>query len=258
MKLLCLNTWGARRGEELFDFVAKYRQQTDFFCLQEIWYSRQNRNSKLLKLQVVNQMQRLAEILEDFTPIFCPFETNVNNYDGSDPADTMFGIAVFVRTSYLLESASEEWVYLKRNNLVGMDAKVLGRNIQQVGIQINGKVLNLFNFHGLWNGLGKKDTPERLEQSRKVVEFMQKFDNPKILCGDFNLEPETESLGIIKQGLRDLIKEYKISDTRTIHYEKSVRFADYVFVSNDVKVNNFEVLPEAVSDHAALFLDFEI
>ena len=59
-------------------------------------------------------------------------------------------------------------------------------------------------------------------------------------------------------GMRNLIKEYNITSTRTSFYKKPVRFADFVFVSKDIKVNDFKVLPDEVSDHAPLFLDFEV
>jgi endonuclease/exonuclease/phosphatase family metal-dependent hydrolase len=78
------------------------------------------------------------------------------------------------------------------------------------------------------------------------------------LCGDFNLPPNTKSLAMFEEfGLRNLISEYKINSTRTSFYTKEEKFADYIFVSNGIKVNDFSVLPDEVSDHAPLFIDFE-
>jgi len=34
-------------------------------------------------------------------------------------------------------------------------------------------------------------------------------------------------------------------------------FADYAFASKNIKINQFQVLPDEVSDHLALLLDFE-
>ena len=42
---------------------------------------------------------------------------------------------------------------------------------------------------------------------------------------------------------------------RTGLYEK-IYFNGYVFVSPNITVNQFHVLPDEVSDHAALYLDF--
>jgi endonuclease/exonuclease/phosphatase family metal-dependent hydrolase len=92
-----------------------------------------------------------------------------------------------------------------------------------------------------------------------IVNFMNLFDCPKILMGDFNLLPDTESIKIIEAaGLRNLIKEFGITETRTELYKKKLRFADYAFVSPEIKVKDFKVLPDVVSDHSPQYLDFEI
>jgi len=76
--------------------------------------------------------------------------------------------------------------------------------------------------------------------------------------GDFNLLPETESLRIIENGMENLVKDYNVQSTRTSLYtrhEISGKFADYIFLSPSIKVKDFKVLPDEVSDHTALFLE---
>lgn len=132
------------------------------------------------------------------------------------------------------------------------------RNIQYVKIDTKDGPRVIINFHGLWNGKGKGDSEDRLLQSDKIIDFIKKVSNPVVLCGDFNLLPETESLKKFEEmGLRNLIKENGITSTRTSLYTKPERYADYVFTSNDIKIKKFKVLPEEVSDHSALLLDFE-
>ncbi len=111
------------------------------------------------------------------------------------------------------------------------------------------------NFHGLWNGKGKSDTEDRLKQSEKILEFIGGTDDSVILAGDFNLSPDTESLAMLEKDMRNLIKEYGITSTRTSYYEKENKFADYVLVSPGIAVKDFRVLPDEVSDHAALYLE---
>lgn len=115
----------------------------------------------------------------------------------------------------------------------------------------------IMNVHGLWNGMGKTDTPERIAQSEKIKEFMDNVPDRKILCGDFNLKPDTRSLKIIADGMHDLIDKYNILSTRTSYYPKEEKFADYVFTSPDIKINKFSVLRDEVSDHAPLLVDFD-
>jgi endonuclease/exonuclease/phosphatase family metal-dependent hydrolase len=85
---------------------------------------------------------------------------------------------------------------------------------------------------------------------------MRNINNKKILCGDFNLMPDTQSLQIIAEGMNNLIATYKITSTRTNYYPKEEKFADYIFTSPDIKVNQFAVLRDEVSDHAPLMIDF--
>ncbi len=61
--------------------------------------------------------------------------------------------------------------------------------------------------------------------------------------------------------LRNLVVEHGVASTRTPlyrHYDNpdEPNFADYVMPSRDLMVKRFEVLPDVVSDHAALYAEF--
>ena len=51
--------------------------------------------------------------------------------------------------------------------------------------------------------------------------------------------------------------EFGVGATRTRLYAGAERHADYVFVSPGVAVSDFRVLPDEVSDHAPLMLEFD-
>lgn len=72
---------------------------------------------------------------------------------------------------------------------------------------------------------------------------------------DLNVLPETESLKILEKDLKNLIKEYNITSTRSSLYPKENKFADYVLVSPEIKVLDFKVLPDTISDHAPFYLE---
>lgn len=115
----------------------------------------------------------------------------------------------------------------------------------------------LINFHGLWNGHGKLDTEDRLKQSLKVRKFLDGLNAKRsVLMGDFNLLPDTESLAILEKGMKNLIKDYGITSTRSHYYKKEIKFADYALVSPDINIKKFEVLQDTVSDHLPLLLEF--
>jgi endonuclease/exonuclease/phosphatase family metal-dependent hydrolase len=120
---------------------------------------------------------------------------------------------------------------------------------------MDGTTYTIFNVHGLWNGRGKTDTDERIAQSQRIRECIDLISGPKIVCGDFNLRPDTQSLTLIAHGMNDLIKTFGVASTRTSLYPKAERFADYIFVTPDITVKKFAVLPDVVSDHAPLLLE---
>ena len=87
---------------------------------------------------------------------------------------------------------------------------------------------------------------------------MSNFGERKILCGDFNLDISTESVHILEQEMINLVREFKINSTRsTLAPSSKGRFADYIFASDKIKINKFNVLNDVVSDHLPLYVDFE-
>lgn len=255
MKILSLNTWGNRLHQPLIEFIGKH-SDADVFCFQEVWSSRSNKQQILDKGQVTNSLQEIASLLPEHIVYYSPFEDEGLAYDGSDPEDTAFGNAIFVMKKYSPECLCEEFVFLEKNSMKGIDARKLGRNIQHAKLKLGQRSLQLFNFHGLWNGGPKTDTSERLEQSGRVLKFMDKFSGPKILIGDYNLLPDTESFRMLSNGMTDLVAKYRIISTRSRHYDRSKpQFADYALLTKDLEVADFKVFPDEVSDHLALYIE---
>ena len=92
----------------------------------------------------------------------------------------------------------------------------------------------------------------------KIKAFLNSFQLGKILCGDFNLLPDTQSLAILETecNLVNLIKTHNIPTTRSPLYLKPEKFADYTLVSRDIEVKHFEVPNVEVSDHLPMILEF--
>ncbi len=42
---------------------------------------------------------------------------------------------------------------------------------------------------------------------------------PTILCGDFNLMPDTKSIEILETGMQNLVKNYNVTSTRSSFYK---------------------------------------
>ena len=93
--------------------------------------------------------------------------------------------------------------------------------------------------------------------SNKILEKTKDFKNV-ILAGDFNLRPDTKSIKMLEADMKNLIIEYGVKSTRSNLHKRPEKFADYIMVSDKIKVNNFEVIYRHVSDHLPLLLDFSI
>ncbi len=258
MKVITLNTWGGRAGKEkLLSFFNKYRD-IDIFCLQEIWSAPHEHLDGCLAggvpmdySKIMTQgVKDISDLLDNHFSFFRPHFGN--NY----------GLLMLVKKNLVVQNEGEIFVHKEKGYLPavldGVDAGNHARNIQYVTSDTKSGPVTTINFHGLWNGKGKTDSEDRLLQSDKIIKFIKTLKAKVVLCGDFNLLPDTKSLEIIeKSGLINLIKKYDIKSTRTGLYSKPEKYADYCFVNRDIKVKDFKVLPEEVSDHAPLYIEFE-
>jgi len=253
MKIITLNTWGGRAGmEKLISFIRKHKKDTDIFCFQEIWSAPheyldgQKVGGLVLDSEQVmtHGLQEISALLNNFTPYFNPHYTD------------HYGLLMMVKNKYKVKKQGELFVYKNKGYASKADVGNHARNIQYVEIEKDDKPLTVVNFHGLWNGRGKDDSDDRLLQSDNIVSYFKNVKTPVIFCGDFNLNLDTKSIMKFEEfGLRNLIREHKISSTRTSYYTKPSKFADYIFVTKDIKVINFSVLPDEVSDHSPLLIE---
>lgn len=254
MKLISLNTWGGRAGKEnLLKFFENNKKIIDIFCLQEISsapYEHQQSGSAGEKdiIQddiLVYAKQEISKILVDHSSYFHPH--HLENY----------GLMTLLHKNILIKKSGDIFVFKYKGFIPEDDIGHHARNIQYFTFNLDGKEITVINFHGLWNGRGKTDSEDRLEQSKKIISFIETLKGEIILCGDFNLRPDTKSIKMFEDfGLINLVKENNITSTRTSFYKKEEKFADYIFVSKGIKVNEFKVLSEEVSDHSALLIDF--
>lgn len=240
MKLITLNTWGGKVREPFVEFIQK-NQDIDIFCFQEIYDKAEEIMAAEYPECMLNGFSDLQVLLPQHQGFFRPALLGV------------YGIAIFIKKDIPVREEGEELIH-DASSLSVSDGHH-SRNLQWIKFDLEGKIFTVMNVHGLWNGKGKDDSPARIAQSKIISEFMDKTDTSNILCGDFNLNPDTQSVEILEKNMRNLIKDYSITSTRTSFYKKPIKFADYIFVSNDIGVKNFKVLPDEVSDHSALFLE---
>lgn len=245
MKIITLNIWCGRLGDRLLDFF-KANADTDVFLLQEV-LSRATGKIVWDARERADIFAEIAEVLPGHRGFFAPSVCGE------------LGQAAYVKESVVLREVGDVFIHGHMDSLIEREALSIGRNLQYLKTSsLDGEPLTIINLHGLWTGNGKDDTEERLEQSRKIAAFVQSQTGKIVLCGDFNLNPETESLKMLERdlGLKNLVKEHGATSTRTSLYTKPGKFADYILVSPNIQVRNFQVLPDEVSDHSPLALEF--
>ncbi|MBI5044978.1 MAG: endonuclease/exonuclease/phosphatase family protein [Candidatus Levybacteria bacterium] len=243
MKLLSLNIWGGKVYPELAKLIKKHKS-IDIFCLQEVYHNGivLRPHTKDMRMDIFNDIQR---ILKNHQGFFSPTE------------DREEGLAIFIKKNILIAKLEEHFVYRWKNSVENFDASTRGRLIQVVQFVFDNNNYSVVNFHGLWNGLGKVDSPERIKQSKMIRNHIEKYMGKVILCGDFNLLPSTQSIKILQENMINLIEEFNVTSTRSGLYKKPERFADYILVSKDIKIKTFRVFSDEVSDHLPLYLEFE-
>lgn len=228
MRIIFLNAWHGKRQDGLRDFIAGQVETTDIFCIQEF----------------LGPPQSLFESL------------------GSDWKGVHAQKGERGRTF-------SEATYVKRPIEV-LSSEALLKNIPNVGLGLSallktqGGNIRVCNIHGVaYSEDDKLDNSDRLEQSRAFLDHLRPLSGSKVIGGDFNVLPETESIRMFEQeGYIDLIKKYEIKTTRNrlaweMYPGHEMLFSDYVFVSPDVKIKKFAVPQNEISDHLPLIVDIE-
>ncbi|MBI2338009.1 hypothetical protein HYU95_02395 [Candidatus Daviesbacteria bacterium] len=260
MKLISLNTWCGRIFDPLIEFIQQNSKDTDIFCFQEIFDT--NSDIKQYKNIRANLLSEIKSILSGFKVFYFPI---MHGLDGNaNPIDfnLTFGQAIFIADT-IKSNSNENYFISKRKDsqILKKDFSNQSTPLQFVSFNFNGKDFTVFNFHGIPFPGDKLDTEKRLKNSEKVKEIVNSKSGSKILVGDFNLLPQTQSIKIFENNMRNLIKEFKIQRTRSkqspFYGRKDFqKFADYTFVSHDVKIESFEVSRAEVSDHLPMILEF--
>ena len=229
MRLISLNLWYGEKLEDVGKFITSHIEQTDIFCFQET-QGTEAMLGRLIDAEKFSFREVKKSASEDYS-----LRTYIRN-----------NIEI-ISVTELIKEPFEEGSALAMELVVG-DVP-----------------LAVVNVHGVSQPGNKLDTPARIKQSESIIEFLKnKGDVPKIVCGDFNLMPSTESVEIFEKfGYRNLIKDHRIPTTRNElawakYPDNKQLFADYTFVSEDVKVNQFVVPNILISDHLPMILDFDL
>lgn len=260
MKLVSLNTWGGKVFDPLISFIKQQSTDTDIFCFQEIYKTTSDiRQYKDIR---ANLLDELIKILPDFRFFY---SIEISGFDTTpDPVnfDLTVGKAIFTKNNIKINSEEDLPIYGDRSKrFLRKDFSNLPVIVQSIDITSDSKRFVICNVHGTPFPSSKLDTALRLRHSQKIKDFLKTKQGAKIVTGDFNLLPETQSIKIYEKEMKNLIKEFNIQITRSrlspfSNQPDFQKFADYTFVSSDVNVTNFKVPYVEISDHLPMILEF--
>jgi endonuclease/exonuclease/phosphatase family metal-dependent hydrolase len=264
MKIMCLNGWGGKLHVPLITYLEA--SSPDILCLQEVVHSPETtkewltyRDGSHILPQRANMFRDVARALPDHTPIFCPAAQGVL-WDGETSIPSQWGLATFVRRTLPITGQVQGFVH-KAFSPYGYGEHPRSRSAHVVRVFDfeKARFICVVHMHGLRDLGGKGDTPERIAQANRLAELVQQIaepGDPVVVCGDFNVDPGSQTFEILGRiGLADLVTARGFGSTRTSHYSKAGKFADYMLVNGHVEVTDFTVVAEPeVSDHCPLVL----
>jgi endonuclease/exonuclease/phosphatase family metal-dependent hydrolase len=265
MRILSLNAWGGRIYEPMMRYLSD--MNPDVLCLQEVvhtpassaeWLSYRDQDLELP--QRANLFREISSVFPEHQAFFCPAARG-DLHDGDRVVPSEWGLATFVRRTISVIGQKQDFVH-GEFSASGWGAHPRSRNAHGVRLFDHEAFspISVVHMHGLRELSGKDDTRSRHDQAKALIELIASVARKGerlVVCGDFNVLPGSVTLKALEDiGLTDLVTTRGHSDTRTSHYAKSGRFADYMLVSSGIEVRHFDVVKEPeVSDHRALILD---
>lgn len=264
MRVMCLNGWGGTLHEALVSYVASERP--DVLCLQEVVHSPEAerdwltyRDGEHVLPQRANFFRDVSLALPEHTATFCPASQGVL-WDHEVSIPSQWGLATFVHRSLPVVAQAQGFVH-KDFSPHGYGDHPRSRSAHAIRVwdYERDRPVAIAHMHGLRDLRGKMDTPERADQARRLLDLSDRVSETgdlRVICGDFNVEPESETLAIMKTaGFAELVTAFGFKSTRSSRYEKPGRFADYMLVNRIEDIAAFAVVSEpVVSDHCPLVL----
>jgi endonuclease/exonuclease/phosphatase family metal-dependent hydrolase len=264
MQIMCLNGWGGKLHDALLPFIAA--SAPDVLCLQEVVHSPGTAKDWLTYRDGDHVLPQRADFfgdvcnaLPDHVATFCPAAQGLL-WDGEVSIPSQWGLATFVHRSYPVIGQVQGFVH-KDYSPHGYGEHPRSRSAHGVRLYDTGnrRTVTVTHMHGLRDLHGKMDTTERDLQARALSEMSQtlsKAGDLRVVCGDFNVEPDGRTLDILQaSGMVELVTTRGFTGTRSSHYRKPGKFADYMLISEASAVKDFQVIHEPeVSDHCPLIL----
>lgn len=250
-----LNLWMGRLLRQALPVIE--REKPDILCLQEVFSCPDHVVKYPDKLfNGVELIRDLGFAFTYFSPV-CVFRI--------DEASAAYGNAILSRLPIKKSETIDVNGGIAQGTLKPLPTSN-HRNAQYASIEYaSGKFLSLLNHHAYWepDGMGSQTNVEKMQ---RVRDFAAEKPHPLILCGDLNVIPASPAMRVWDNMLEDLTASYQVATTLSSLSKANQKgfigdtnvACDHILVSPGIQVRDFRVLPDIISDHLGLVLDFDI
>jgi endonuclease/exonuclease/phosphatase family metal-dependent hydrolase len=208
-----------------------------------------------------NQMKEMDSLVVDYSFV------GVGRDDGKDSGE--YSAIFYKKEKFNIIQSNTFWLS-QTPEKVGMGWDAVCNRVCTYALledKNSGNVFWVFNTH--FDHVGTEARKNSATLILKKIKELNPKDYPVILTGDFNMDPDHESIELIKNTLKDSKEIAKISfgpegTFNGFHFDKSVtRRIDYAFVSKDIVVDKYAVLSDNwdlkyPSDHLPLIIYFKL
>ncbi|WP_195336205.1 endonuclease/exonuclease/phosphatase family protein [Paraclostridium bifermentans] len=189
-------------------------------------------NADIICLQEVNESAKagfqVSSLKEDLD-MYSHFGANVVKLGAN------YGLATYSKYKII----SQNHIYLSSKT----EQRGMLHTVVKLGF---GRKLNIINLH-----LGLNDT-EREKQLKEVESFVKSLEDPYIVVGDFN----DGNMNINEDIFKD--SATKVNKDNTLTFSTALDRIDYILVSPDIEVIDYDVLMKNMSDHYPIVSKFKI
>ncbi len=238
MKILQLNIWAGRLNRQIIELVQ--REKPDVVCFQEVVRLPGKESVFISTLDELQDDLQFPYVF--FAPLFSFGYMNRKAEFGNCIMSNLPIENEYVEFTNLEYTENLDFTEIEDYNV---------RNFQHAVID----GVNIVNHHGHHLRDHKKGNEHTMRQCNRIAEYISNLEGKSVLCGDFNLEPTSESIEQINKVLVNHVKERQIMSTRTPLTHKT-ESCDYIFTSPNIEVRDFQVLDDIASDHKALMVEF--
>jgi len=116
---------------------------------------------------------------------------------------------------------------------------------------------NSEKVYGLFSKL-KNAYPERIDETKDILEHTQTTEFPIIIAGDFNEPPLSYIYGQFNNSFKDAFRETSFGIGKTYAGKIPAGRIDYIFYNDQLNALNFQRQREIISDHYAIWSELEI